>query len=388
MSRWVVLWVLFFVRTGMGFQYQTPAAIGPLLQSQFGLPLDQFGLLVGLYFFTGLGLAIPSAALGSVIDEKKAVTIGLILMIAGALWSSFASGWGGLVGGRLLAGTGGVLINVLLTKIVADWFSEGGLANAMAIFVNSWPVGIAIALLVVPFLGVQYGTTGAFLAGAIWALAALVLIQIVPSTPARQLAGSAEWPSARNGLRVLLAGLVWAFWNAAFVIVFSFGPAMLRDDGFSLITAGGVISLVMWFSIVGVFAGGVLADRLRQPGVLITSVGLLLVGNIVLASGHTASIVVFACLGLIVGLPAGAIMSLPARILPLSERVRGMGYFYTVFYAVIVLSPILAGYLSVRTGSTRIAFLSSGGFAIAGLVSFAALVLVERCWQPRAAVTA
>ena len=85
-----------------------------------------------------------------------------------------------------------------------------------------------------------------------------------------------------------------------------------------------------------------------------------------------------AVLGLLTGLPAGSIMALPARILPVPERMRGMGYFYTIFYAVIVLSPVAAGILSARSGSARVAFLSSAGLMAVGLVCFALLKIFER----------
>ena len=388
MSRWTVLSILFFVRTGMGFQYETPAAVGPLLQSYYSVALDQIGLLIGVYFVTGMGLAIPSAALGSLINEKRAVSIGLALMALGGLLSGLSPGWTGLVAARVLAGTGGVLINVLMTKIVADWFADGALATAMGVFVNSWPVGIAISLLAGPSLSLQFGTPMVFYAGALWAVAGLGLIRLLPDAPVRQAAQAAEWPRARNGFLVVLAGLVWAFFNAAFVVIFSFGPTMLREEGFSLIAAGGAVSLVLWFSIAGVFVGGVVADRLQRPNLLIAGSGVLILAIIVWAGGVAPSFIAFAALGALIGLPAGAIMALPARLLPPVERARGMAYFYTVFYAVIVLSPVGAGILSARAGSAHAAFLGSAVLMAAGLVCFAALKILERRWSTRSIAVA
>lgn len=379
MSRWTVLTLLFFVRTGMGFQYQTPAALGTLMQSHYSVALDQIGLLIGIYFVTGMGLAIPTAALGSLVNEKRAVSVGLALMAVGGLWAGLAQGWGGLVAARIIGGTGGVLINILMTKIVADWFADGALATAMAIFVNSWPVGIAIALVAVPALAVNFGPAAAFYVGAAWSLAALVAMQLLPASPERQASAvPAEWPTSRNGVRVILAGLVWAFFNAAFVVVFSFGPTMLQEDGLSLVAAGGAISLILWFSIVGVFTGGVLADKSGRPGLIIVACSLALVAAIAVVANVSSSYVMFAVLGVLTGLPAGSIMALPARILPGQERMRGMGYFYTIFYAVIVLSPVAAGILSAHSGSARAAFMSSAGLMMAGLVCFALLKIFER----------
>lgn len=389
MSRWTVLTLLFFVRTGMGFQYQTPAALGTLMQSHYSVALDQIGLLIGIYFVTGMGLAIPAATFGSLLDEKRAVSIGLALMAAGGLWAGLAQGWGGLAAARVVAGTGGVLINIMMTKIVADWFADGALATAMAVFVNSWPVGIAVALVAAPSLGLYFGPASAFYGGAVWALVGLVLVQFLPAPPERPAtARQIEWPTTRNSVRVILAGLVWAFFNAAFVVVFSFGPTMLQEDGLSLVAAGGAISLILWFSIAGVLAGGVLADRSGRPGLIIVVCSMFLIAAVVLVAEVSLSYAMFAVLGVLTGLPAGSIMALPARILRVSERIRGMAYFFTVFYAVIVLSPMAAGVMSARAGSARVAFLGSAGLMAAALACFALMKFFERRWPARSTAAA
>ena len=73
-------------------------------------------------------------------------------MMAGSCIMAFSSSWSGQISGRLVAGVGSVLMGVLMTKMVADWFAGKELSTAMAIFVNSWPIGIAASLLVLPFI--------------------------------------------------------------------------------------------------------------------------------------------------------------------------------------------------------------------------------------------
>jgi MFS family permease len=95
-------------------------------------------------------VALPGGAIAKRFGDRRIVTLGLLMMVAGGavMWRSEA--WPLQIGGRLMAGTGGVLLNVMMTKMVTDWFAHGRLATAMGIFVNSWPVGIALALLVLP----------------------------------------------------------------------------------------------------------------------------------------------------------------------------------------------------------------------------------------------
>src|SRR2546430_622198 len=66
-------------------------------------------------------------------------------MVAGGLVTAASHGFALAVTGRLLSGIGAVLMNILLAKMVADWFAESELTTAMAIMLSSWPVGLGLA---------------------------------------------------------------------------------------------------------------------------------------------------------------------------------------------------------------------------------------------------
>ena len=135
-NRWSVLAVLFFIRTTMAVQFQSVAAIAPLLSADFDVSLADIGILVGLYSVPGVVLALPGGAIGQRFGDKNTVVLGLILMMAGSCIMSLSTSWGGQISGRLVAGVGGVLMSVLMTKMVADWFIGKELSTAMAIFVQ------------------------------------------------------------------------------------------------------------------------------------------------------------------------------------------------------------------------------------------------------------
>ena len=61
-------------------------------------------------------------------------------------------------------------------------------------------------------------------------------------------------------------------------------------------------------------------------------------------------------IGMIATLPSGPIMSLPAQVLQPQTRAIGMGIFYTVFYATMMLGPAVGGVLAKSTGSVAVAF--------------------------------
>jgi predicted MFS family arabinose efflux permease len=76
----------------------------------------------------------------------------------------------------------------------------------------------------------------------------------------------------------------------------------------------------------------------------------------ILLPRSNAVIAITVALGLVCGLPAGSIMSLPARVLQPATRAIGMGLFFTVSYAGMMLGPAIAGACAKWAGSAGAAF--------------------------------
>src|SRR5712672_1855708 len=165
-NRWVILAVLFVVRLTMACQFQSVAAVAPLLGHDFGVGLADVGVLIGLYFAPGVALALPGGAIGQRFGDKTTVVAALLLMLAGSVAMATAASWNMQIAGRLIAGAGGVILSVQMTKMLTDWFAGKEIATAMAIFVNSWPAGIAVALLTLPAIGTGYGVAAVHLSVA------------------------------------------------------------------------------------------------------------------------------------------------------------------------------------------------------------------------------
>ncbi len=382
-NRWGILAVLFAVRLTMAFQFQSVAAVAPLLGNKFGVSLADIGILIGLYFTPGVALALPGGAIGQKFGDKATVAFALTLMLAGELAMVASEAWGWQVAGRLVAGGGGVLLNVLMTKMVTDWFAGREIATAMAIFVNSWPAGIAISLLILPAIGINHGVGAVYLSVA--ALIAIgILLLLAGYRPAPGVATipiAAARPDGRAILAVIAAGLIWGLSNTGFAIIFSFGPTMLVERGWSITTAGSAISIVLWLSVGSVPTGGFLADRFKRPYSMMTA-GFLASAALMLALPRSDAIIALViALGLVGGLPVGPIMSLPASALTPVSRAIGMGIFYTVYYAVMMLGPVVGGACAKWYGTAGAAF-DFGAFA--ALLCLPLLLAFNRIVTPAA----
>jgi MFS family permease len=85
-------------------------------------------------------------------------------------------------------------------------------------------------------------------------------------------------------------------------------------------------------------------------------------------TGHMVPI--FIALGLVAGLAAGPIMSLPGEVLSPGNRMHGMGVFFTIYYVMIFMAPAMAGHLAEAAGTAEMAFALGGGMLVVCLLLF------------------
>lgn len=360
--RWLALVVLTLARASMGFQFQAPAAASPVLVGQMGLDYAQVGALVGLYMLPGIALALPGGVLGRRFGDTRVVIAGLFLMVAGGAISAIADDYMLLMAGRLVAGLGAVLLNVLMTKMVTDWFAGREIVLAMAVFVNAFPVGIGIALLSLGWLAESTGWPASFLVTALAALAASSLLAVLyprhPNDQGEPSAGERPRISRREVLLVCLPGAIWGLYNGAFTVTFAFAPTLLTGTGLRAAEAGLVVGAATWLVVASVLAGGIAAQREDWRGLLMTS-GILVWGVGLLLLPSVDPVPILLLIGLFQGLPVPIIMSMPATVLRPESRAVGMGVFFTWLYVGHALLPPAAGWLQDATGSAAAPFYCS-----------------------------
>ncbi|HYC16410.1 MAG TPA: MFS transporter [Pseudolabrys sp.] len=387
-TRWSMLALLFLARTAMGLQFQTVGSVGPILVDALAIEYITVGTLIGLYLLPGVFVALPGGLLGERFGAKRVVVAGLVMMAAGGAIMGTSASFPALASGRLLSGTGAVLMNVLLTKMVADWFAGRETATAMAILVTSWPVGIAFGLVGFVPIATLFGWPAVMVLAALVSLACLLAIVglyrdppdiAVPARPRFEIKlSSREW------FLVSVAGLVWATYNVGYILLVSFLPGHLVKYGFDLSGANALVSWLGWSLIALVPVGGFLADRLGRPDLIMAS-GFVIAGlaAVVLASGASPAISIFVIVALTVGLPAGPIMTLPAAATGQQNRATGMGIYFTWYYALMAGFPALAGFARDVTSNSGTPILFAGMMMTAALVGLAAFRLLTHSWAAR-----
>ncbi|TFY97494.1 CynX/NimT family MFS transporter [Ramlibacter rhizophilus] len=375
--RWRALALLTLARISMGVQFQSLPSVSSGVMHDLSLGYAELGFLIGLYFLPGVAFALPAGAAGHRLGDKRVVLFGLVLMVLGGLLAASASSVGVLTAGRALSGVGAVLLNVLMSKMVTDWFAGRELSLAMSIFSNSFPIGMGLALLVFGRLSGVVGWQACLLVAALVPAAALLLLSMryVPHpndrASARQQAQSAGL-DRRALILVCIAGAMWGTFNGALATMTSFSPQYLAAAGMDTATAASAVAAATWAVVVSVQLGGVLAHKLNAPTALF-SVGCIGWAGCTLLAATVPELAGPATVaaGFVLGLPVGLILSLPGQVLQPSTRAAGMAVFFLWLYAGHGLVPGLAGLVQDWSGVAAAPLLLTSTLAIGILVLYA-----------------
>jgi predicted MFS family arabinose efflux permease len=387
-NRWVVLTVLFLARTAMAVQFQSVGALGPILAQDLALDYAAIGTLIGLYMLPGVVIALPGGVLMQRFGAVTIALVGLGAMATGGALMAASSSFLPIAGGRVVSGTGAVLLNVALTKMTADWFAGREIVTAMSILIASWPFGIALGLVGFVPLAAAYGWPAVMHAGAACALASLALLAVAyrnpPGAAASETARLELNLTGREWLLVLIAGAAWGFFNVAYIAIVSFAPGLYATRGYSLAQASGLVSVLGWSLIATIPLGGYAAEASRRPSAATTAGLVLAAASAAMLATNVAPLTVFAVAALVIGLPAGPVMAMPAQALRPESRAPGMGVFYTCYYAAMAALPGLAGMARDYTGSPAAPVLFAATMMLATLICVVGFGAVMRAGKTAA----
>ncbi len=140
------------------------------------------GLVVGGYALTQALFQVPFGLMSDKIGRKKTLLIGLLIFIAGSIISALSDSIYMLLLGRFLQGAGA--IGSVVSAMIADLVKEEERAHAMAIMGGTIALSFAVAMIVAPIVGGNWGIDKLFWLTAILSIMAIgVLFTAVPQPP-------------------------------------------------------------------------------------------------------------------------------------------------------------------------------------------------------------
>ncbi len=339
----------------MGYQFQSVGSVSPSLVDDLGIGYGEVGTLIGLYMLPGVVIALLSGVLAQRFGDKRMSGYGLALMTVGGAMMGLSESYGLVFAGRLLSGVGAVLFNVVITKMVTDWFAGREVRTALGIMLSTWPLGIALGLVTQTNLADAHSWVWVMFVASAACLLSLAALATVYRPPPDGAGSSSRSPGLlalprRDLIGTSIAGIIWGTFNIGFALFISFAPGLLMSRGTSTTAASSIASVGMWVTLVSVPLGGYLAERTGRSNTLIvtgTAAGALALGLLPFAP---AAVMLSALLGVGIGAAAG-IMALPAQVLGPKTRGPGLGVFYTWYYLGMAIGPAVAGLGRDLTGS-------------------------------------
>ncbi len=366
--------MLALARTAIGFQLQAVGSTSGELRQAMGLDSAQIGLLIGIFLLPGIAVALPSGMIGNRFGDRRVVLAGLAAMAIGGAIAAAAADYGQAVLGRLLAGTGAVLLNVLLTKILTDRFANKEIVLAMAIMLNTFTVGIALGQFAFPLLAQGWGWPAAHWCAAAAAAGAFLLVfslyrepppawgKAAPASFGLANLSRAEW------VPICLIGLAWATLNGALVANAGFAPELLRGAGYSSAGAGFWLGSATVLLVVSIQLGGSLGQRYVAPGRLAWLGSVLFGSGLCLAALPGLEIAGLVAAHMLGGVGAGAVYATVGGHMRAENRAVGFGLFLTWLYFGLALIPMAAGLAARVAGSPAAATFFLGALTIASAV--------------------
>ena len=396
-GRWWVLALIAVVIAGNYYAWDSIAPVADLLRHQRGFSQSQIGLLNAIYAVPNIPLSLVGGILIDRIGAARASLIAAGFGFFGTVLTAVGQPYWVMVSGRLLFGIGEETLFISLLAGVAQWFSTGGAALAMALFFSMARVGSYSADITPRWAaGIYAGgwqpplALAAVLTG-ISLVAAMVYLRIDRFRPlsAEPIAAEHErfrWRDLARfdrsfwyimALNVLFASVFFPF-RSTFAIVFFQDAKKL-----SLADAGLVNSWVFFAAIFATPVFGLIADRFGRRAMLLTfGAALMPMTFAILGLTHWSLWISTALMGV-------SFSVIPAVIWPSTAMLVEPGRIGTAFGLINVLQSLgmgalnlAAGWLNDRAGAGPH---HPAGYDpmlwLFGLFSFAGFLAVAALWR-------
>jgi MFS family permease len=346
---WIILLVVFLASVaGPVNQFKVPPLM-PVLIETFRLNLSQAGLLMSVFAFTGLILALPAGVILQKLGPKRAGLLALGCLGIGSAWGAFSNGAGWLLASRVLEGVGMGLIGVVAPASIALWFPRQKQGTPMGIWATWVPVGSVIMYNLAPALESSAGWQAVWWSGAGFALAAFglygLLMRLPPSLANEPGAGQAgpvndRSPKLREALanrNIWLLALEFSCFNFVIIAFFTFFPTFLSEErNYSLAQAGFIASLPNIIALGSAPLAGWLSDRIGSRR-LVLAIPFLIIGAIMILPFHLTGSPLYALM-ILFGLVGAAI---PTATFAAAPEVAGKPQLVGLGLAVVALGQNL-----------------------------------------------
>ena len=392
-TRWAVVAVTIFASVFVGFAVgKVPPTIG-LISDEFALDRVTAGWLASIFFAFGAGFGILTGMTGARVGARALLLTGTLVLVLSGVAGALATSAAMLLAVRVFEGISFAAIVSSAPKITFDATRPGDRNLALGIWSGYMPGGMALAMVVAPFLAESLGWRSLWWLCAGAALLAAVLVALGttrrrwPEQPSRDADARFDWAGARATVPV---GALWLYGGAFLLFtvqwfaVAAWLPTFLTEtQGRGPIGAALFSALVVGMNVTGNLTGGWLMQK-RVPrfvlvgaaNVIMAVTGALILAGFVPDDAKIPLAIIFsACSGV---LPAAAYGGAAAHA-PKPQLVAMANGFMVQGAAIgMLLGPPLMALVVGGFGSWEAAWWCMLICPAVGLVIAARLFAIER----------
>ena len=294
-TRWGVISVAVFGGVVVGYAVgKVPPTIG-LISDEFGLDKVTAGWLASIFFAYGAGFGVLTGMAGGRIGARALLLTGVLVLVLSGVAGAFATGAAMLLAVRVFEGISFAAIVASVPKITVDAARPEDRELALGIWSAYMPAGMALAMVVAPFLAEPLGWRGLWWLSAGAALVSAVLAALGttrrrwPEQPRRDVHAGFDWAGARATLPV---GALWLYGGAFMLFtvqwfaIAAWLPTFLTEtQGRGPIGAALFSALVVGVNVFGNLIGGWLMHRRVPRFVLVGAANVIMAvtGALILA---------------------------------------------------------------------------------------------------------
>lgn len=378
--RVIIIGGILGLMASLGFGRFALGMMLPALGEALQLDYSQMGWIGTINFSGYLGAVVLCGELTARLGSRKLIALALGLVGLSMMAIGLSRSYGLIVVLYFLTGVGSALSNVPIVALVGSWFGPRTRGRAIGFCVMGNGLAILISGKLVPILnGSAWGwRTGWLVFGAVVALIACICGLLFRNPPGSVSGGSAakaetatrELASAGKGI-FYYCGLIYFLYGFTYIIyVTFFVTSLVQDRGMSEAAAGWLWS---WLGLISLVSGplfGYLSDRLGRKIAMLAVFFTLTVAYLLMA-GRFPLAAVYISIGCF-GLGVWAIPVVMAAIVADfagPQRTAAMFGLVTFFFCLGQIGgPAVAGMLAQASGSMFSSFLLAGvlGLAAAG----------------------
>ncbi|WP_042298493.1 MFS transporter [Paraburkholderia bannensis] len=320
------------------------------------------GIALGAYGVTQSLLYIFYGWISDKVGRKPVIAAGLVMFAIGSFVAAGAHDMTWIIVGRVIQGMGAVSSAVL--AFIADLTSEQNRTRAMAMVGGSIGISFAVAIVGAPIVVHWLGMSGLFtLVGVFSIIAVGVVLWIVPDAP-RPVHVRAPFSEVLHNVELLRLNFGVLVLHATQTALFLVVPRLLVDAGLPVAAHWKIYLPVMGLSFVLMVPAIIAAEKKgKMTVVVVSAIGLILIGQLLLASlAHTIAIVAAVLFVYFLGfnILEASQPSLVSKLAPGNRKGAATGVYNTTQSIGLALGGVVGGWLLKHDGPNTVFYTCSG----------------------------